>query len=524
MGAGSSSSRRRRGAPAAAANYAPETEQLRRNVQLPPLAGPQEPAPASGGPSPLALALARQQQQQPPRPTSWDDGSSPASFSSSAKSAGPLQPSKAVGHFSRRREPPPASSETPAGAAAGRRAGRGVGDVEGGVAAAVTIQSAFRAHRVRQQVHDFRQVAEGHSAKIATRRSRRGERGSSERHHARRRASPLKPLSPASAASGKRATLQPLAMDLDEDLALAVDIPEDAMRSARVREWVATGGDISPGGGIMMTNRSAVADTFLSGSRAKPAKLSTTTPLPPDLVPPRGEPAARGRAGSTEQVGGSQGGNNRSNQEAGGDRPSPASSYDAGAAESPSRASPSRPGPPSVTTQSTWEDGASSHVPSPSEVRQRARARKGPRRRRHPPRQRGSASVASRSDTSASRSQPPWQGPPGGWPAGPPPGPWGYGPPPGYGYAPPATAPAGVAARHVPGGWEGAFHQGPPVAGYPGGMWPQQHPQQPHYGQPPWWGGPTGPPQWQQQQQPPLPPQQQPLPLQQQQQQQQQQQ
>ena len=86
------------------------------------------------------------------------------------------------------------------------------------------------------------------------------------------------------------------------------------------------------------------------------------------------------------QVGGSQGGNNRSNQEAGVDRPSSASSYDAGAAESPSRASPSRPGPPSVTTQSTWEDGASSHVPSPSEVRQRARARKGPRRRRHPPR------------------------------------------------------------------------------------------------------------------------------------------
>ena len=259
-----------------------------------------------------------------------------------------------------------------------------------------------------------------------------------------------------------------------------------------------------------MTNRSAVAETFLSGERVLPGganggkaaveKKSGGKPKPADLVPPRGEPA--GSEDSAERLNGSQK-SSPDEEAAPGAGPFSGSSHDNG---SPFRVDPnSRRGPLSVTTQSTWDDRASSHhIPSPTEVRQRARARKAPRRRRHPP-QRTAGSVVSRSDTSMSRSQAPWQGPPSSWGA-PPPG-WGGGwegggiaqpypggPGGGYGGPPPATAPAGMAARHTPGGWEGAFHQG-------GGNYQQQLQQQQQMWPPQQQYGQQQQQQWQQPQQ-----------------------
>ena len=445
MGAGSSSCKRT----AAATEPEPEPEQ-----DL-----PQQTAVLSAA----ALAVAATS-------AAWEDGSSPASFSSSAMSAVARQPPKAIGQYARRRGP---TSAVEVGMRGRRWYGRE--DVASDViAAAVTIQSAFRAHRVRQQIRDFRQVAEAYSTKIGTsrggdRRTRRGRDRVLEKHSLRD--SPLKSVSPASIA-GKRSALQPLQpvpMHTVIGPQPAAEIPED-LRSARVREWVATGGEISPGGDITINNRSAVADAFLSGSQAKPAKLSTA-PVKEDAVGSRDTEGQDYHATSVAQEEGSQVGADS------------VSSYDGGVSSSFRRRA-SRPGPPSVTTQSSWDDGAFANIPSPSDVRKRARARKGPRRKRHPPRQRGSESATSRSD--ASTWQPSWQGLPAGWPG---PG-WGYVPPPSASYGPPATAPAGVLqsggqswSAHPTVGWADAFYQGdgpPMVADFPpaGTNW-SQHPPPP---------------------------------------------
>ena len=465
MGAGSSS--RKRAAAAPEPEPEPEPEQ-----ELPPLRGAPE---QTGVLSAAALAVAATS-------AAWEDGSSPASFSSSAKSAGARHSSKAIGQYARRREPTSAVEVR----MRGRRFGRE--DVASDViAAAVTIQSAFRTHRVRQQVRDFRQVAEAYSTKIGTsrggdRRTRRARDRVPEKHSWR--GSPVKAVSPAGI-GGTRSALQPLhpvPTNTANAPTLAVEIPED-LRSARVREWVATGGEISPGGDITMTNRSAVADAFLSGSQAKPAKLSAA-PVKAIAAESRDEEGLDYHATSVDRQEGSQVGSILDNHEVG----DSVSSYNGGVSSSFRRRA-SRPGPPSVTTQSSWDDGAFANIPSPSDVRKRARARKGPRRKRHPPRQRGSESATSRSDASAW--QPAWQGPPAGWPA---PG-WGYVPPPSASYGLPATAPGGVAQSggQTTIGWADAFYQGgrpPMAAGFPpaGTIWSQQPPpsqpqpqqQQPH--------------------------------------------
>eukprot|EP01043_Picozoa_sp_COSAG02_P082154 COSAG02_NODE_20443_length_831_cov_1.811475_1_plen_186_part_10 len=181
----------------------PEPEPEQEPAVLPPLRGTAELSPA-------ALAVATS--------TSWEDGSSPASFSSSAMSAGPRQPFKAIGQYTRRREPKGAleiSRRDPGVRFARGAASTGVDGHSVVVTAAVTIQSAFRAHRVRNQVNGYRRVAEGYSTKLATRRI--GER------RARRGADRAMPASK----GGNRTTLQTLPTNADRGAALAVEIPED---------------------------------------------------------------------------------------------------------------------------------------------------------------------------------------------------------------------------------------------------------------------------------------------------------
>ena len=342
--------------------------------------------------------------------------------------------------------------------------------------AAVSIQSAFRAHLVRKQLYGFHAAAEQQSSRLhSTRRSeRRAKREARQKQRQQRKPGPLEI---------KAAGLQLKALDhrafrpVTADAAATGDVPEDAVRSARVREWVATGGEISPGGGVAFAKqRGAVAAAFMDGQ-------------------PKEHAALEGSLGSA----GDRGAGKDGDPKAGGDDDDAgqqlSTSSHTGDANSPYRTA--HAGAASITTQSTAWDGETNSY-SPMESPMRVRRRKGPRRRRHPPR-RAPSSITSQTETASTWSRQaapsPHAGPHGaGWgaPAG-----WGYpyggfqgypaGPPQGQGYPgpPPATAPAG-GMRSDGAGWNPQ-------------MWaPPQSPQpqpQPQYGQPPqqqWWGNPPG--------------------------------